>query len=340
MKQLFIKDLKPGIPISNIPFVVIKVEKKITKTGKEYIDLTIGDRTGSLTGKIWSDKYDACGVNQLKEGTVVLASGTAGEFMGKVQITLSMIIAAQDFDEEDFVPVTKKNIDELLSYLNSQVESINDRHLRKLISSMLSDEKFMAIFKRTPAAMKLHHAYIGGLLEHICEMLRFALPMCEVYQPCNCDLVKAGIILHDIGKTEEIVWKNMSIEYSDRGKLLGHIQIGLQIIEKYKQPDFDGECLQLLQHIILAHHGKMEYGAVVVPATIEAKIVSLSDDASAKLRGYMTLYEDGVGNGASFSEYSKVLETMVYVKEYQSSLEQFMEKSEETNQKLEQLELL
>ncbi|MDQ3098983.1 MAG: HD domain-containing protein [bacterium] len=340
MKQIFVKDLKPGVPLSNIPFVVIKLEKKITKAGKDYMDITIGDKTGSIIGKIWSDKYDACSVDKLKEGSVVLLSGSAGEFMGKVQITITMAIIADQFDEEDFVPVTKKSIDELMSYLNEQIDSISDRHLRKLITAMLSDEKFLTVFKRTPAAMKLHHAYVGGLLEHICEMMRFAIPMCEVYQPCNCDLVKAGIILHDIGKTEEIVWKNMAIEYSDRGKLLGHVQLGLQIIDKYKQSDFDGECLALLQHIIIAHHGKIEYGAVVIPATIEAKIVSLADDSSAKLRGYMSLYEDGVGNGASFSEYSRTLETMVYVKEYQSALEQFMEKAEETNKKLEQLELL
>ncbi len=340
MKQIFVKDLKPGATFSNIPFVVIKFEKKLTKTGKDYIDITIGDRSGSIVGKIWNDKYDACSVDKLKDGVVVLLSGTVGEFMSKAQVTVSMAILADAYDEEDFVPVTKKNIEDLIGYLHEQIETINDRHLRKLLRNMLGDEKFMTIFKRTPAAMKMHHAYMGGLLEHICEMLQFAIPMCEAYQPCNCDLVKAGIILHDIGKTEEIIWKNMSIEYSDRGKLLGHIQIGLQIIDKYKQADFDGECLQLLQHIILAHHGKLEYGAVVVPATIEAKIVSLADDASAKLRGYMTLYEDGVNNGASFSEYSRALETMVYVKEYQSALEQFIEKAEETNQRLEQLELI
>ncbi len=340
MKQIFVKDLKPGTALSNIPFVVIKLEKKITKTGKDYMDITVGDKSGSIVGKIWSDKYDACSVDKLKEGSIVLLTGSAGEFMGKVQMTVTMATVADQYDEEDFVPVTKKNVDDLVAYINQQIDSLSDRHLRKLLKNIFADQKFVAVLRKTPAAMKMHHAYSGGLLEHVCEMLQFASPMYEVYQPCNTDLVKAGIILHDIGKTEEIIWRNMSIEYSDRGKLLGHIQIGLQIIDRYKQPDFDGECLQLLQHIVLAHHGKLEYGAVVVPATIEAKIVSLADDASAKLRGYMTLYEDGANNGASFSDYSKSLETMVYVRNYQSALEQFIEKAEETNQKLEQLELL
>lgn len=339
MKQIFIKDLKPGTPLSNIPFVVVKLEKKVAKTGKEYMDITLGDRTGSIVGKIWNDKYDACSVDRLKEGNVVLITGSAGEFMGKVQLTLTMAIVTEQFEEEDFVPVTEKNIDELVKYITEQADSITDRHLKKLLKSILSDHKFMTVLKRTPAAMKLHHAYVGGLLEHIYEMLQFAEPMYKSYS-CNSDLVKAGIILHDIGKTEEIVWRNMTIEYSDKGKLLGHIQIGLQIVDKYKQEDFDGECLQLLQHIIIAHHGKVEYGAVVIPATIEAKIVSLADDSSAKLRGYMSLYQDGSVNGSSFSEYSRALETMVYVKEYQSALEQFIEKAEETNKKLEQLELI
>lgn len=319
MKAIFVKDIKMGVQVSNIPFVVVKCERKIAKSGAEYIDLTLGDSTGTIVCKVWGDKYDACSADKLTEGLVVLASGSPNEFMNKLQMVLSMAIPTEEYAEEDFVPVSKKNIEDMFSYLVKQVETIEDRHLRSLIKNMLADEPFVKIFKKTAAAMKMHHAYVGGLLEHITEMIQFAIPMCEVYQPCNCDLVKAGIILHDIGKTEEIVWKNMAIEYSDRGKLLGHIQIGLQIIERYKTPDFDGECYQLLQHIILAHHGKLEYGSSVIPATIEAKIVSLADDASAKLRGYMTLYEDGVGNGASFSEYNRALETMVYLRQYTSA---------------------
>jgi 3'-5' exoribonuclease len=339
MKQIFVKELKPGQSISNIPFVIIKKETKVAKSGKEYLDVTIGDRSGSIVCKVWSEKYDACSADALKEGVIVLVSGTTNEFMGKVQMMMTMAVITDLYDEEDFVPVTKKNIDELMTYVHTTIESINDKHIKKLLKNIFSDEEFVKVFKRTPAAMKHHHAYIGGLLEHVVEMLKFAEPMCETYQPCNGDLIKAGIILHDIGKTEEIIWKNMTIEYSDRGKLLGHIQIGLQILDRYKQADFDNECLQLIQHIILAHHGKLEYGAVVIPATIEAKIVSLADDASAKLRGYMTLYEDGIGNGTSFSEYNRALETMVYLKDYQSQVEKLMEETS-IESKLQQLELI
>jgi 3'-5' exoribonuclease len=339
MKKIFVKDIKPGQTVSNIPFVVIKKETKVAKNGREYLDLTVGDRTGSMVCKVWGEKYEACSVDALKEGVIILASGTSNEFMGKVQMVLTMAIPSDTYEEEDFVPVSKKALDEMVAFLNEKIEKINDKHIKKLLKNIFADKDFMEIFKRTPAAMKHHHAFMGGLLEHIVEMIKFAEPMCETYQPCNWDLIVAGIILHDIGKVEEIVWRNMSIEYSDRGKLLGHIQIGLQIIEKYKQSDFDEECLQLLQHIILAHHGKLEFGAVVIPATIESKIVSLADDASAKLRGYMTLYEDGIGNGNTFSDYNRALETTVYLKEYQSQIEKLMEETS-IDQKLEQLELL
>jgi 3'-5' exoribonuclease len=330
MKQIFVKDIKPGNSISNTPFVVVKAEKKVAKNGKEYLDVTLGDSTGTILCKVWSEKYEACAADALKEGVVVAVTGSANEFMGKTQMVLSMAIPTTEYAEEDFVPVSRKNIDELLAYLHNQIDSIGDKHLKKLLDNVFSDKEFVKIFKKTPAAMRHHHAFSGGLLEHITEMLKFSLPMIEAYQPCNKDLIIAGIILHDIGKVEEIVWKNMSIEYSDKGKLLGHIQIGLQIIERYKQPDFDSECFQLLQHIILSHHGKIEFGAAVVPATIEAKIVSLADDASAKLRGYLTAFEDGFGNGASFSDYSRALETAVYLKSYASQTHSVLEEKNST----------
>ena len=319
MKQLFVKDIKPGQSINNVPFVVLRAEKKIAKSGNEYMDVLLGDSSGSIAGKIWKEKFDACSADKLTEGVVILASGSATEFMGKTQFGVTMAIPTTEYAEEDFVPVTKKDIDTLMQIVYSHIDKVNDRHIKKLLSTIFNDASFIPLFKRTPAAMKMHHAYVGGLLEHITEMLAFAEPMCELYQPCNRDLVIAGILLHDIGKVEEIVWRNMAIEYSDKGKLLGHIQIGLEIMHRYRQADFDQECWQLLQHIILAHHGKLEYGSAVIPATIEAKVVSLADDASAKLRGYLSLYDDSVGNGASFSEYSRALETMVYMKNYVSA---------------------
>ncbi len=340
MKAIYVKDIKPGHTISNVAFVVIKAEKKVAKNGKEYMDITIGDSTGTILCKVWSEKYEACSADALKEGVVVLASGTASEFMSKTQMVLSILIPTTDYAEEDFVPVSKRNIEDMYKELMEHVEGISDRHLQKLIKNIFADQELATKFKKTPAAMKHHHAFVGGLMEHILEMLHFAKPMWDVYQPCNVDLIKAGIILHDIGKVEEIVWRNMAIEYSDRGKLLGHIQIGLQIIDRYKQDDFDVECFQLLQHVILSHHGKLEYGSSVVPATIEAKIVSLADDASAKLRGYMNLYNDSQNNGTSFSEYNRAMETAVYLKEYQSQADYVMEKKEELNDKLKQLELI
>jgi 3'-5' exoribonuclease len=320
MKQIFVKNIKAGDQISNIPFVVVKSEKKVAKNGKEYLDVTLGDSTGTILSKVWSEKYDACSADALKEGAVFLVSGASNEFMGKTQMVLSMAIPTTDYAEEDFVPVSKRNIDEMFAEITNTVDSISDRHLKKLLQNIFADQEFTNKFKKTAAAMKHHHAFVGGLVEHIVEMLKFAKPMSEIYQPTNWDLIATGIILHDIGKVEEIVWKNMAIEYSPKGKLLGHIQIGLQIIEKYKPEDQDPECFHLLQHIILAHHGKLEYGSAVVPATIEAKIVSLADDASAKLRGYLTAYEDANGSNSHFSDYNRTLETSIYLKSYSSQL--------------------
>lgn len=130
-----------------------------------------------------------------------------------------------------------------------------------------------------------------------------------------------GIILHDIGKIKEIVWKNLSIEYYAKGKLIGHMVIALELIDKYKPTNFDAECERLLKHIFFSQHGKLEYGAQIVPATIEARIVSLADDTSAKLRCYHTMLEAAAGNGNDFSEYNRAIETSVYMKGYNSMTE-------------------
>lgn len=321
MKEKYVKDLRVGDTLSNINFSVIKAEKKVAKNGKEYMDVTLGDRSGSILGRIWSEKFSACCADVLKEGMVVASTAQVTEYQGKLQLVVTMLVPIDTYDDEDFIPVSKLDIDEMFDKLVVYINSIEDLHLKGLFKNILADTDFVEKFKKTPAAMKMHHDFKGGLLEHILEVIAFALPMVELYQPANRDLVIAGVIMHDIGKVEEIIWKNLAIEYSTKGKLIGHINIGIEILDKYKPTNFDPECYQLLKHIIFSHHGKLEFGAPVVPATIEAKIVSLSDDASAKLRGYKSLLDSGIerNNGNDFSEYSRAIETMVYLKEYQSS---------------------
>lgn len=321
MKDKYVKDLKVTDQFTNIPFAVLKNERKLAKNGKEYCDLTLGDRSGSILGRIWSEKFEATMCDKLTEGMVINVTAQVTEYQGKLQLIVTMCTPGQNFDDEDFIPVSTRDLDEMFDELHNYINSIDDVHMKGLLKNLFDDGGVVELFKATPAAMKMHHAYKGGLLEHVLEVLAFAEPMAKLYQPCNRDLVITGVILHDIGKIEEIIWKNLSIEYSSKGKLMGHIVIALELIDKYKPKSFDGECERLLKHIILAHHGKLEYGAAVIPATIEAKIVSLADDASAKLRGYKTMIDGSAGNGGDFSEYNRAIETMVYIKEYTSKKE-------------------
>ena len=320
MKDKYVKDLRAGDQLSNINFSVIKAERKLAKNGKEYIDVTLGDKSGSILGRIWTEKFSACSVDLLKEGIVVGTTAQVTEYQNKLQMVVTMLIPQGSYDDEDFIPVSKYDIEEMFKKLQSHIGQIRDTHLKGLLENMFDDSEFLEKFKKTPAAMKLHHDFKGGLLEHILEVIEFCEPMTQLYQPCNHDLVVVGVIMHDIGKVEEIVWKNLAIEYSTKGKLLGHINIGIEILDKYKPKNMDPECYQLLKHIILSHHGKLEFGSPVIPATIEARIVSLADDASAKLRGYKSMLESGSerNNGSDFSEYNRTIETAVYLKEYQS----------------------
>lgn len=329
MKNKYVKDLRSGDQLQNLEFAVLKAEKKIAKNGKEYMDVTLGDKSGNILGRIWSEKFAACCVDILKEGMIVGATAQVSEYQGKLQLVVTMLVPLETYDDEDFIPVSRRDIEEMYRELQTYVEGIGDIYLKKLLNNIFADSPFAEQFKKTPAAMKMHHAYKGGLLEHILEVIVFAEPMITYYQPSNRDLVVTGIILHDIGKVEEIIWKNLSIDYSAKGKLLGHINIALEIIARYRPPQIDPECEQLLKHIILSHHGKLEYGSAVIPATIEAKIVSLADDASAKLRGYKALLDAGLESGAEFSEFNKALETMVYLKGY-SSISQATQSSQES----------
>ena len=318
MKPQYLKDLKAADHLNNIPFAVLKSERKLAKNGKEYADVTLGDKTGSILGRIWSEKFESTMIDTLREGMVVNVTGQVTEYQGKLQIVVTTITPSTSFDDEDFIPVSTRNIDEMYQELHSYISSVQDQGLKTLLLNIFGDADLSEKFKKTAAAMKMHHAYKGGLLEHVLEVLAFAMPMIELYPPANRDLVVAGVILHDIGKVEEIVWKNLAIEYSTKGRLLGHMAIANEIIDRFKPQNFDASCEALLKHIILSHHGKLEYGSSVLPATIEAKIVSLADESSAKLRGYKVLIDGATEQSGDFSEYSRSIETAVYLKEFKS----------------------
>jgi 3'-5' exoribonuclease len=320
MKSQYLKDLKAADQLNNIPFAVLKSERKLAKNGKEYADVTLADKTGSILGRIWSEKFESTMIDSLHEGMVVDVTGQVTEYQGKLQIVVTTITPSTSFDDEDFIPVSTRNIEEMYKELEAYISSIQDQGLKALLHNIFQDSELSEKFKTTAASMKMHHAYKGGLLEHVLEVLAFAMPMIEFYPPANRDLVVAGVILHDIGKVEEIIWKNLAIEYSTKGRLLGHITIANEIIDRFKPKNFDADCEALLKHIILSHHGKFEYGSPVLPATIEAKIVSLADESSAKLRGYKALIDGATEQSGDFSEYSRSIETAVYLKEFKSTV--------------------
>ncbi|KKQ94764.1 MAG: HD-superfamily hydrolase [candidate division CPR2 bacterium GW2011_GWC1_39_9] len=315
-KQVFIKDLKEGDRISGQPFVIKSYRTLTSKNNKQYIDITIGDKTGSMKGKIWSDNLVNC--QEGREGDVFLISGNIDSFSNSLQMTITSMFKADEFEVSDFLQVARENPDEMYSQLTQFMAKIEDEDFKDLLETVFDDENIRNTFKKAPAAFTVHHSYAGGLLEHTLDCLVLAESLLERYPKMRKDLLFTGAILHDFGKIFEFDIST-TITISDRGKLLGHIYMGTEYISKIAPKGFDQEKLNELMHLLLSHHGELEFGSPIKPKTIEAVALWMADMASAKVNmAYNFTYDNiGIGNDdQNFSPYHKHLATDLYLKPY------------------------
>ncbi|MDE1161361.1 MAG: OB-fold nucleic acid binding domain-containing protein [Acidobacteriaceae bacterium] len=260
-------------------------------TGGTYLALTLADKTGSLEARMWDDFADA--LNECAEGCYVKVQGQISKYQGKFQITLQKMRFAADseVDSADFVPTTQYDIPEMDAELRGIVSRFTNPHLQRLVLSFLNDPEIGPKFVVAPAAKRLHHAWIGGLLEHVLHLVRVCLATAPFYPEVDPDLLVTGAILHDMGKIRELSWKS-SFGYTLEGQLIGHISIGVGMIgEKIAQLNaepgaepFPPRLRVVLEHMILAHHGKLEFGSPKLPMTPEAMLLSALDDLEAKFQ--------------------------------------------------------
>jgi 3'-5' exoribonuclease len=218
----------------------------------------------------------------------------------------------EDLDPSDFLPATRRDTQKMYERIKDLGRTINSEHLRGLIESFWQDDGFVERFKKAPAAKKMHHAYIGGLLEHSLSLGLLADKVAGHYSGLDRDLLIAGAILHDIGKVSEFTF-NTSIDYSDQGRLLSHIVIGVEMLEeKIKHiPDFPGETALLLKHMLVSHHGSREMGSPEPPKTLEAVLLNYLDDIDAKINGIRE-FMDNQDAEATWTAYHKPLERFFY----------------------------
>lgn len=316
MKELFISDLKTGDQVFGETFAVKSYKKGATRNNKPFIDVELADNSGTIRGKIWSD--DMAKAQAAEEGDVVTVNGTVEDFMGTPQLKITNLAKTKEYKLEDLQQKSQFDIEKMWADLEKKISDIKNPHLSALCKNIFDDKKTADDFKKSPAAYRVHHAYVGGLLEHTWEMLKMADALKAHYPKINTDLVTCGILLHDIGKSFEFETET-TIVFTDQGKLLGHIYLGAEKVKQNAPKDMPKDLLSEVLHIILSHHGELEFGSPVVPMTTEAIAVFTIDHASAKLNTAYYHIHGGLGS-ETYTQYVRQLGTELYRSPYIDNL--------------------
>lgn len=315
MAKLFIENITAGTKGFDELFSIKEIQKHQTKTGDSYYRVTLQDKSGSVDAKIWKDSFLLTNAENLASSDVIKADFEASEYMGKLQLTLKRAEIVTEYDMNDLVKMTDKNLDELYAKIVAILETAKDAHIRGLCLRFIKDPEIAEKLKFAIAAEKVHHDYIGGLMEHMLEMFALAETLMTFYPRANRSIVLAGILFHDIGKLYELGLEKTSFIRTISGYLIGHITIGIEMFNKALPPDFPEEKKLAIEHIILSHHKEIEYGAVMRPATIEAIIVAMVDYASSHTRQFQKELDEGNPDEAGFGAYQPFQKIRIYHKE-------------------------
>jgi 3'-5' exoribonuclease len=298
MKSNFIVDLADGQMVASLFLVREKEIRTSVRTGKSWLELSLADRTGTIPAKMW-DNFTLL-VPTFECHDVIQIRGRVKLYNGQKELTIEQIIPAaeRDYDLGDFLPHTKYDVEKLYACVQDAIAGMKNPWLKQLLSSVVDDPAIAPQFKRAPAAMVMHHAYIGGLLEHVVSLIGLAAAVSSHYPDLDADLLLTGVVLHDIGKIEELRYAR-GIEYSEKGRLLGHIMIGTGIVrEKIKAiQGFPAPLATLVEHLILSHHGTHEFGSPALPQIPEAVALNFTDDIDSKMAG-MRVSLDGAPDAA------------------------------------------
>jgi len=312
MKKRFIADLKKGDKIERETFAVKAYKKTISRANKPYVDLELADKTGTLRAKIWSEALDFC--DDVKEGDVVSVSGTVDEFNGTLQAIIQNLKQETKYDLSDFLQRSDKGIEAMFAEIQKESQGIKNLHLKSLLKNIFTDPDFSVLYKEAPAGYTVHHAYVGGLMEHTLELVSMVTGVIKDYPLINADLLRCGAILHDIGKVFEYK-VSTTISFQTQGKLLGHLFLGTEFVKSKAPADMPKELLDEVLHILLSHHGEPQLGSAVRPMTAEAVAVHVLDYASSKINmAYGAIHKESLTG--EFTAYHRQLQTELYRSAY------------------------
>lgn len=317
----YIIDLKPSERVRGA-FSIANAQLGRTRNDKPYLRCLISDRTGELPGRMWS--VDEGAVSRLPTDGFVHLEGETQAYQGEIQIIIQSIEPIEPTSDQlrELLPCSKRPPEEMFAELSAILGTLEHPAMRALVKAFLDDAFLMDAFRRCPAAKSMHHAYLGGLLEHTLQLLKLADLVCPLYPKINRDLVLTGLFLHDLGKTRELSFEK-TFSYTDRGELIGHIVEGVimlrdkahQVVRETGQR-MPPNAIMVLEHIILSHHGVPEFGSPKVPATPEAIVVAMLDNLDAKTTMAVAAARPdhlaGVELGGHFTEKQWALDTKLF----------------------------
>ena len=293
----YIKDFKEGDRVFDI-YLCKHKQSAVTKNGKPYENVILQDKTGTIDAKVWEPNNP--GISDYDALDYIEVYGDVNNFQGALQINVKRIrvCSAEEYNPADYLPVSSKGIEPMYKELKAIIGTLQNQYLRQLMEAFfIKDAAFAKAFCNSSAAKMVHHGFVGGLLEHTLGVVKLCDYYCSAYPILNRDLLLSAAMCHDIGKTKEIS-PFPENDYTDDGQLLGHIVIGAQMVAEKAAtiPGFPHSILSQLQHCILAHHGKYEYGSPKLPAIIEALALNYADDTDAKLETFKEILENNSEN--------------------------------------------
>lgn len=293
-------------------FVARSKQLAYKKDGAPYLTFSIVDRSGDMKAVVWDDVRAMSKV--FSEGDYVKVKGNAREYREALQLVARDLerVDPDQVDARDFLPATDRDVDQMLDQLIKISQTMENEHLSGLLAAFFNDRAFVDLFKTAPAAKKMHHAYLGGLLEHTLSIARLIQAVSGHYKGLDKDLLLTGGILHDIGKVHEFLYET-HIDYSDSGRLLSHIVIGVEMLDKKIETlnGFPDDLALVLKHMIVSHHGTREFGSPEPPKTLEAIILNYLDELDAKVTG-VRAFMDSEDTEATWTSYHKILERYFY----------------------------
>lgn len=313
MKKVFVAAIRERDWVDT-PFLVRDKIMAMAKNGKPYMTLKLIDRSGEVEARVW-DRVDEFG-DQFGKDDFIRVQGKASVYLGKMQLVVQELsrLPEDQVDLADFLPVAPRSSAEMELELRAKVGSMqSEGYLRRLLEAFLADEHFLHHYRMAPAAKSMHHAYLSGLLEHSLAVADLADDICLRYPTLNRDLLLTGALLHDVGKVAELCYAR-SFDYTDAGKLLGHIVMGVEMVDAKARdiPGFPAEVLVMVKHLLLSHHGQYEYGSPKRPKTLEALVLNFIDDMDAKINGVRTHIEREPDNPSTWTSYHRLYDRYFY----------------------------